>query len=286
MTVISNNEPLKGMGKVLYGDIDDLIAFLALVPDEQLRVKLWERSLEKQIGKYKHLCAIRDFRDSFEIPEGQKPKDQESVKKEIVNISKRIASDIEEVKNTLGINLTPEYVDDWAWVFTYIDKNPILLKAIAGDNPRIGGKFLRVLTERQIEFLFNELTRVREVKPIGKMSFMEGDLKDFKAMFTGEGIDPGNFKPVNWLPGDKITLRVLIWGQAPIGIDKYPEPTIGLKSNNLKEKDIPKVCQTFFTHKGELISGAAIKNNPAKLENDPIFEELYGILKKFATIGD
>jgi hypothetical protein len=105
-------------------------------------------------------------------------------------------------------------------------------------------------------------------------------------MFTGEGIDPGNFKPVNWLPGDKITLRVLIWGQAPIGIDKYPEPTIGLKSNNLKEKDIPKVCQTFFTHKGELISGAAIKNNPAKLENDPIFEELYGILKKFATIGD
>lgn len=281
-----DSTPFKGMGSVQYGDIDDLLAYLALIPDEGRMVKMWERSIEKQLANYRHKRAIYDFWDLGEMPEGLSPEDKESVKREIVQISKRIASDIEEVKNTLGINLTPEYVDDWAWVFTYIDKNPILLKAIAGDNPRIGGKFLRVLTERQIEFLFNELTRVREVKPIGKMSFMEGDLKDFKAMFTGEGIDPGNFKPVNWLPGDKITLRVLIWGQAPIGIDKYPEPTIGLKSNNLKEKDIPKVCQTFFTHKGELISGAAIKNNPAKLENDPIFEELYGILKKFATIGD
>lgn len=281
-----DNTPFKGMGSVQYGDIDDLLAYLALIPDEGRMVKMWERSIEKQLANYRHKRAIYDFWDLGEMPEGLSPEDKESVKREIVQISKRIASDIEEVKGTLGIDLSPEYADDLAWQFTYTEKNPILLKAIAGDNPRIGGKFLRVLTERQIEFLFNELTRVREVKHIGKMSFMEGDLKDFKAMFTGEGIDPGNFKPVNWLPGDKITLRVLIWGQAPIGIDKYPEPTIGLKSNNLKEKDIPKVCQTFFTHKGELISGAAIKNNPAKLENDPIFEELYGILKKFATIGD
>ncbi|WP_298647656.1 hypothetical protein [uncultured Proteiniphilum sp.] len=281
-----DSTPFKGMGSVQYGDIDDLLAYLALIPNEGRMVKMWERSIEKQLANYRHKRAIYDFWDLGEMPEGLSPEDKESVKREIVQISKRIASDIEEVKGTLGIDLSPEYADDLAWQFTYTEKNPILLKAIAGDNPRIGGKFLRVLTERQIEFLFNELTRVREVKPIGKMSFMEGDLKDFKAMFTGEGIDPGNFKPVNWLPGDKITLRVLIWGQAPIGIDKYPEPTIGLKSNNLKEKDIPKVCQTFFTHKGELISGAAIKNNPAKLENDPIFEELYGILKKFATIGD
>lgn len=282
MTVISNNEPLKGMGKVLYGDIDDLITFLALVPDEQLRVKLWERSLEKQIGKYKHLCAIRDFRDSFEIPEGQKPKDQESVKKEIVNISKRIASDIEEVKNTLGINLTPEYVDDWAWVFTYIDKNPILLKAIAGDNPRIGGKFLRVLTERQIEFLFNELTRERKIMSFGKIHFMEGSFGDFKEMFAGKGIDPESFKHMNWVDSNKITFRQLIWGQTPSEGD--PETVIGLKSKCLKERDIPKVAQTFFKYRGEPFPGTVIKGDQRK--SDDRVSEINKILKGLATIED
>jgi hypothetical protein len=171
-----DSTPFKGMGSVQYGDIDDLLAYLALIPNEGRMVKMWERSIEKQLANYRHKRAIYDFWDLGEMPEGLSPEDKESVKREIVQISKRIASDIEEVKGTLGIDLSPEYADDLAWQFTYTEKNPILLKAIAGDNPRIGGKFLRVLTERQIEFLFNELTRVREVKPIGKMSFMEGDL--------------------------------------------------------------------------------------------------------------
>lgn len=277
-----DSTPFKGMGSVQYGDIDDLLAYLALIPDEGRMVKMWERSIEKQIEKYKYLRAIRDFRDSFEIPEDQKPKDQESVKKEIVNISKRIASDIEEVKNTLGINLTPEYVDDWAWVFTYIDKNPILLKAIAGDNPRIGGKFLRVLTERQIEFLFNELTRERKIMSFGKIHFMEGSFGDFKEMFTGKGIDPGSFKHMNWVYRNKITFRQLIWGQTPSEGD--PETVIGLKSDSLKEGDIPKVAQTFFKYRGEPFPSTIIKNDPRKAR--AVVSEINKILKELATIGD
>ena len=277
-----DNTPFKGMGSVLYGDIDDLLAYLALIPDEGRMVKMWERSIEKQLANYRHKRAIYDFWDLGEMPEGLSPEDKESVKREIVQISKRIASDIEEVKGTLGIDLSPEYADDLAWVFTYIDKNPILLKAIAGDNPRIGGKFLRVLTERQIEFLFNELTREREIKQFGKIHFMEGSFGDFKEMFTGKGIDPESFKHMNWVGSNKITFRQLIWGQTPSEGD--PETVIGLKSNSLKERDIPKVAQTFFKYRGEPFPGTVMKSDQRK--SDARVSEINKILKGLATIED
>lgn len=277
-----DNTPFKGMGSVQYGDIDDLLAYLALIPDEGRMVKMWERSIEKQLANYRHKRAIYDFWDLGEMPEGLSPEDKESVKREIVQISKRIASDIEEVKGTLGIDLSPEYADDLAWQFTYTEKNPILLKAIAGDNPRIGGKFLRVLTERQIEFLFNELTREHEITSFGKIHFMEGSFGDFKEMFTGKGIDPGSFKHMNWVDSNKITFRQLIWGQTPSEGD--PETVIGLKSNSLKEGEMPKVAQTFFKYRGEPFPGTVIKSDSRKARAG--VSEINKILKGLATIGD
>lgn len=275
------NNPFKGIGQVLEGDVDDLITYLAVIPDEAILVRMWERSIAKQMAKLKHLTALYDFREHF-----VEPVDKNTITGEIMRVSRRIASDIGEVKDALGINLSTEFIDTWAWEFTYRQHNPVLLKAIAGDKPKIGGHLLRVLSDQQIEFLYNELTREHKLGGGYRVRFIEGDFKDFKEMFTGKGIDPGSFKRIKWVDSTKQTFRQLIWGENPIELNLNSDhvSTPGIKSDNLKEDEIPKVAITFFEYKNKPFVTKPIKKDLSKPSYAKKIEEMNRILNELATM--
>lgn len=271
------NTPFKGIGQVLTGEVDDLITYLAVIPNEARLVRMWERSITKQIEKLGFLTASYDFAEHFE-----EPVDKNTIKGEIVHLSKHIASDIGEVKDALGINLSIEFIETWAWEFTYHYSNPILLKAIAGDNPRIGCNLLKVLSDPQIEFLYNELTREHKLGGGHHVRFIEGDFKDFKEMFTGKGIDQGSFKRIKWVDSTKQTFRQLIFGQAPSTTYPHIETVKGIKHDTLKENELPKVALTFFEYKGKPFYTNPIKEDRRKF--DARSDEINRILKKLATM--
>lgn len=186
MTVISNNEPLRGMGKVLYGDIDDLITFLALVPDEQLRVKLWERSFEKLLYQYKNLGAIKDFEEEVE--------ESNNVDKQIKKDGLNLIETVEAIKEILGVKASDKFIEKWEDVFIYGGMFDLYaLRALHGKRT-VGENLFRTLTNEQIRDLFEALNG----------EYISGDVEHFRMLFSGEGIRPSLYKPLTWLKNQQI----------------------------------------------------------------------------------
>jgi len=242
MEKIKNDKPTYcfSLGSVLYGDIDDLIAYLALIPDEGRMVKMWERALDKRLDEYRrYYSAVNDFKDSFDEP-------IEVTNNVLKSAGRDLIREIDEVRNALDLNVREEFVKRWEKVFNTTDNYDMYaLRAICGKR-RVGKNLFMQLSDQQVEYLFEKLKKPNKYQGKtykGTESYISGELKHFKALFDGKGVVPGLFKQITW-EDNKQVFRHLV---------------INLKHPDVSQAEMIRQASNFFIDK---------KGNPYKPEEN------------------
>ena len=229
---MKDETPFKGMGSVLYGDIDDLLAYLALIPDEGRMVRMWERSLDKRLLRHR-------YEGEADIIKVSDPESYERVTKEIMGAGQKLVEDADTVREVLGIDVSENFAKDWTnWIMEF-DYDAYALRAINGKSTGIGKGLFVKLTGQQADHIFGELK---------KLKFIEGKPEHFRSMFTGDGVFP-SFERLRWLEIKQVLLRLLF----------------GLKHESRSNKEMALNASYFFADG----NGQPIELHTWKIKDDP-----------------